>query len=116
MRTLITGSVPAQTIVDVAVDEKADLVMMATRGRGAGATGVDLGTVTDRVVHQTQVPVFVVPIRRASRDRKIHSIANQSAAPEHLPAPTTAAHPPASDQPSASPQPPAHGGGAEPTS
>ena len=92
-RTLITGSSPARTIVDAAVSERADLVMMATRGRGAGTAGVDLGTVTDRVVQQTQVPVFVVPIRRASVNRALEVSAAPVSAARVAASPVAAAEP-----------------------
>jgi nucleotide-binding universal stress UspA family protein len=64
-RTLLTGSTPSRAIVDTAVSERADLIMMATRGRGARPAAGDVGSVTDRVVQYATVPVFVVPIRSA---------------------------------------------------
>ncbi|MEO6447189.1 MAG: universal stress protein [Gemmatimonadaceae bacterium] len=71
---LVTGSSAAQTIVETAVSEKADLIVMATRGRGARPSELDLGNVTDRVVQSTRVPVFVVPIRRPAAQRPHESV------------------------------------------
>lgn len=78
-RFLVTGSSPARTIVDAAVSEKADLIVMATRGRGARSSDPDLGTVTDRVVQHTHVPVFVVPINRTSVNRTIAAMQDKAA-------------------------------------
>lgn len=61
VRTLVTGSMPARTIVEVAEQESADMIMLTSRGRG----GLDLllmGSVAQRVVQNTQIPVFMVPI------------------------------------------------------
>ncbi|MBL8998576.1 MAG: universal stress protein [Gemmatimonadetes bacterium] len=78
-RVLITGSTPARTIVEAAMSERADLIVMATRGRGARETDSDLGTVTDRVVQHTQVPVMVVPIRRTSVNRTVEALQHEAA-------------------------------------
>ncbi len=61
VRTIVTGSMPARTIVTVGEEERADLIMLTSRGRG----GLDLffmGSVAERVVQSTQKPVFMVPI------------------------------------------------------
>ncbi len=61
VRTLVTGSMPARTITEIADQEGADLIMLTSRGRG----GLDLlmmGSVAQRVVQNTQCPVFMVPI------------------------------------------------------
>ena len=63
VRPLVTGSGPARTIIAVSESEDADLIMMATRGRGVAADGVVIGSVAERVVQETQCPVFLVPIR-----------------------------------------------------
>jgi nucleotide-binding universal stress UspA family protein len=62
VRTLVTGSRPASAIVDVAEAERADVIMMATHGRG-GLERLWMGSVTERVVHYTQLPVFLLPVR-----------------------------------------------------
>jgi nucleotide-binding universal stress UspA family protein len=61
VRTLITGSRPARTIVSVGEEEKADMVMLTSQGRG----GLDLfmmGSVAQDTVAETSLPVFMVPI------------------------------------------------------
>ncbi|MBL6966071.1 MAG: universal stress protein [Anaerolineales bacterium] len=60
-RTIVTGSLPARTIVQVADNENVDLIMSTSRGRG----GVDLfmmGSEAQRVVEKTTKPVFMMPI------------------------------------------------------
>jgi nucleotide-binding universal stress UspA family protein len=69
-RALVTGSGPARTIVAVSESENADLVMMATRGRGGTAGNIAIGSVAERVVQVTQCPVFLVPIRNGSERRQ----------------------------------------------
>jgi len=61
VRTLVTGSLPARTIVQVADKEKASMIMNTSRGRG----GVDLfllGSEAQRIVENTTKPVFMMPI------------------------------------------------------
>jgi nucleotide-binding universal stress UspA family protein len=61
VRILVTGSRPSRTIVSVSEEEKADLIMLTSQGRG----GLDLlmmGSVALDVVEETQLPVFMVPI------------------------------------------------------
>jgi nucleotide-binding universal stress UspA family protein len=60
IRTLVTGSRPATAIVDVAAAEGADLIMLATHGRG-GLDRLWMGSVAERVVQQTQLPIFLLP-------------------------------------------------------
>ena len=61
VRPIVTGSRPATTIVEVAESENADLVMLATHGRG-GLDRLFVGSVADRVIHHTTCPVFLVPV------------------------------------------------------
>lgn len=61
VRIRVGGSMPARTIVSVGEEENADLIMQTSRGRG----GLDLlfvGSVAQRVVENTPIPVFMVPI------------------------------------------------------
>lgn len=60
----VTGSEAALTITDVAESEGCDLILIATRGRGApDEVGVEVGSVTDRVVQSAHCPVFAVTVR-----------------------------------------------------
>lgn len=61
VRTMVTGSRPASAIVDVSESEGVDMIMMATRGRG-GIERLWVGSVTERVVQQTMLPVFLLPV------------------------------------------------------
>ena len=61
--TVVTGSYPARTIVDVGKREGVDLIMITSQGRG----GLDLlfmGSVAQQVVQLTDSPVFILPINR----------------------------------------------------
>ncbi len=59
VRALLRTGVPYREIVALATDERADLVLMGTHGRG----GIDralLGSVADRVVRLAPCPVLTV--------------------------------------------------------
>jgi len=60
VRTIVTGSLPARTIVTVAEQEDADLIMLTSRGRGNLEFLV--GSVAQRVVESTDKPVFMMPV------------------------------------------------------
>jgi len=62
VRTLVAGSMPARTIVDTAESEGADLIMITSRGRG-GLDYLMIGSVAQRIVENTSIPVFIVPVR-----------------------------------------------------
>ena len=63
VRTVVSGSYPARTIVDVGKREGVDLIMITSQGRG----GLDLlfmGSVAQQVVQMSDSPVFILPINR----------------------------------------------------
>jgi nucleotide-binding universal stress UspA family protein len=63
VRTVVTGSYPARSIVDVGRREGVDLIMITSQGRG----GLDLlfmGSVAQQVVQMTDSPVFILPINK----------------------------------------------------
>jgi len=60
VRMIVTGSLPARTIVSVAEQEDVDLIMLTSRGRGKLEFLV--GSVAQRVVEHTNKPVFMMPI------------------------------------------------------
>ncbi|HIE57517.1 MAG TPA: hypothetical protein EYP88_04710 [Anaerolineales bacterium] len=62
VRTMVRGSLPARTIAEVAESEGADMVMLTSRGRG-GLDYLLIGGVAERVVANTEISVFIVPIR-----------------------------------------------------
>jgi len=62
VEVMVSGNEPARTIVEMSEAKTADLIMMATHGRG-GLDRLLLGSVADRVVRHTNRPVFLVPIR-----------------------------------------------------
>jgi len=60
VRPIVTGVHPARTIVSEAEKQAVDMVLLTSRGRG----GVDLlftGSVAERVVNQSKLPVLIVP-------------------------------------------------------
>jgi nucleotide-binding universal stress UspA family protein len=61
-RGIVSGSQPAQTILEVAESEAADLIMLATHGLG-GLDRLMIGSVADRVVQASARPVFLIPVR-----------------------------------------------------
>ena len=61
VRTIVTGSIPAQTIVQVSEEEDADMIMLTSMGRG-GMDLVMMGSVAQHVVQITPDPIFMMPI------------------------------------------------------
>jgi len=61
VHTLVTGSIPAKTIVDVAAAKHVDLIMMTSRGRG-GLKLLFMGSVAEQVVQDSDQMVFMMPI------------------------------------------------------
>jgi nucleotide-binding universal stress UspA family protein len=59
VRTLVRTGSPYQEIVDLATDERADLVAMGTHGR-SGVNRFLLGSVADRVIRLAPCPVLTV--------------------------------------------------------
>jgi nucleotide-binding universal stress UspA family protein len=61
-RPLVLQSSPTQGILDAAKDERADLIMMVTHGRGGveRQERVKLGSVTETILQATPCPVFLV--------------------------------------------------------
>lgn len=67
-KILLGGSGAARTILAFAESEHADLIVMATHGRG-GAHRIEqlpLGSVPTRVIKKTKCPILLVPVRPAS--------------------------------------------------
>ena len=58
----LTGHDPVSTIIQLSQQQGADLIMLATHGRG-GWQRLLLGSVADDVVQQANCPVFLVPIQ-----------------------------------------------------
>ena len=60
--TVVDGLDPAAAISEASKAEGADLIVMCTHGR-TGAERWLLGSVTDRVIRSSTVPVYVIPAR-----------------------------------------------------
>jgi nucleotide-binding universal stress UspA family protein len=52
---------PARTIVETAEMEGADMIMITSHGRG-GLDYLMIGSVAQRIVENTKIPVFIVPV------------------------------------------------------
>ena len=53
---------PAAVIVDTAEDQNVDMIVMCTHGRSGPARWL-LGSVSQRVIRATTVPVHIIPVR-----------------------------------------------------
>ena len=62
VKTLMKEGKVAETILDTAIRVKADLIAMASHGRG-GLARFALGSVADRVMRYAQIPVLVVRVQ-----------------------------------------------------
>ncbi len=64
--TFVTGSGPARTILAVSEDERVDLIMMSSHGRGGvhREEQIPIGSVAEKVVGETLCPVFLLPLHR----------------------------------------------------
>ncbi len=64
--TLVEGSGPARTILSMSENEKIDLIMMSSHGRGGvqRSEKIVIGSVAEKVVEKTLCPVFLLPLHR----------------------------------------------------
>ncbi len=60
---------PAEEIVRFATEEKADLIVMASRGK-TGFNRWDMGNVADKVLRATDIPVFLVKPKPGFKETK----------------------------------------------
>ena len=60
---IVSGTDPTRQIVEVAKSEAANMIMIATHGRG-GFDRLMLGSVADSVIKAAQCPIFVVPVHK----------------------------------------------------
>lgn len=60
VQTVVAGRAPADTIIEHAATDNADLIILVTRGRG-GVARLLLGSVAAKVVHGASCPVLLVP-------------------------------------------------------
>jgi nucleotide-binding universal stress UspA family protein len=62
----MTGSGPARTILAMADEEHADLIVMASHGRGGiERPTIHMGSVTEKVIQKTRCPLFIVPLTKS---------------------------------------------------
>lgn len=65
VETIITDGSPSKEIVNYAEEEDCDLIVMGTHGRG-GIDRLLLGSVAERVVRSSRVPVLTVRVGEGS--------------------------------------------------
>ena len=79
--TVIEGSQVAEAVLGVAETGKADLIALATRGRG-GAGRFVMGSVADKVLRAATVPILVThPPHRMARISPAFAAAGAELAP-----------------------------------
>jgi nucleotide-binding universal stress UspA family protein len=59
-RTLVVDDEPVTALTETGIRERADMVVVGTRGRG-GFTGLRLGSTALKVLHHSGLPVVLVP-------------------------------------------------------
>jgi nucleotide-binding universal stress UspA family protein len=72
--TLVTGSIPSKTILDISKAKRVDLIMMTSRGRG-GLKFIFMGSVAEKVVQGTEKMVFMMPIPDRSESESLQNSA-----------------------------------------
>jgi nucleotide-binding universal stress UspA family protein len=60
-RRLVTGSTPGSTIVEVARERAADLILMASAGRGEAGRRASIGSVVEEIMQTTPCPLLIIP-------------------------------------------------------
>jgi nucleotide-binding universal stress UspA family protein len=68
-RVLVTSGHPARRIVELADENEADLLVIATHGR-TGLRRMLLGSVAEQVIRQAPCPVFTVKAFRAMKEQR----------------------------------------------
>lgn len=66
--TAVRDGVPYRVILEYAAERPVDLVVMGTHGRSGRDKLANLGSVTERVVENTDTPTLVVRIDESGRD------------------------------------------------
>jgi nucleotide-binding universal stress UspA family protein len=61
VETSTTGSLPVRTVVSAAEEQDVDMIMLTSRGRG-GWDLLFMGSVSERIVEQSERAIFMVPI------------------------------------------------------
>jgi nucleotide-binding universal stress UspA family protein len=62
----MVGSGPARTILAMAEEEKADLIVMASHGRGGiERPTIHMGSVTEKAIQKAPCPLFIVPLTKS---------------------------------------------------
>jgi nucleotide-binding universal stress UspA family protein len=70
VNTSVKGSLPVRTIVSVGDEEEVDVIMLTSRGRG-GWDLLFIGSVSERVVAQSDRTVFMMPIHDRPEKEKV---------------------------------------------
>jgi nucleotide-binding universal stress UspA family protein len=71
--TRISRGDPAETIVDTAIHERADMIAMSTHGRSGIARWV-LGSVADKIIHESRLPMWLVRPQKIIKQMKNNKV------------------------------------------
>ena len=61
VQPVVAGSIPTRQIISLSEEEDVDMIMITSRGRG-GLDFLMMGSVAERVVQSTQLPVIITPV------------------------------------------------------
>jgi len=62
IKTLVMEGVFADSILEAAKSESADIIVMGSHGRG-GLDKLIMGSVAEKVLHHSSVPLFIIPTK-----------------------------------------------------
>ncbi|MFT3936905.1 MAG: universal stress protein [Chitinophagaceae bacterium] len=62
IRTVVKEGEFANTIVDVATEESADIIVLGSHSR-RGLDKILMGSVTEKVLHHSEIPLFIIPTK-----------------------------------------------------
>jgi nucleotide-binding universal stress UspA family protein len=71
--TRISRGDPAETIVDTAIHERADMIAMSSHGRSGIARWV-LGSVADKIIHESRLPMWLVRPQKIIKQMKNNKV------------------------------------------
>lgn len=60
IRTIVEDGDFAETILQISSELKADMIVMGTHGRG-GLKKMLLGSVAEKLLHESTIPLFIIP-------------------------------------------------------
>ncbi|MFV5689388.1 universal stress protein [Flavobacterium sp. ZT3R25] len=62
VRTFVAEGIPYEVILNVAKQWDADIIVLGTHGR-TGFSHLIMGSVAEKVIRHSEIPIFIIPIR-----------------------------------------------------